>query len=227
MNMADAKEFRAVNLDPVPGHPLVPKLQLGNQGPKSSALSTWTRCRAILWFPSSSLGTRGQLGNQGPAWEPGASGGLAITPPKSVTAGKFESHEGSLGVDDNRTITCLAALAAALFLSATEPAWAAPNQLRNGGFESQDLSSWLPPEHVEIERVSVEGQTGEAALRVAWQDVPAFTVWAKAGGLLRASSDVLARPLQRDTRYHLSCRMEGSGERRGGKAGRSRWSALQ
>ena len=47
MNMADAKEFRAVNLDPVPGHPLVPKLQLGNQGP---------------------------------AWEPEVSGGLALLP---------------------------------------------------------------------------------------------------------------------------------------------------
>jgi len=82
------------------------------------------------------------------------------------------------------------------------------NLIRNGGFDAAAVGQWLPANHVAIERTREDGRTGNAVVKVSWSDVTAFTDWAKAGTLLRTTDRILACPLQRDTRYRLSCRIK-------------------
>ncbi|MFV2067368.1 MAG: sugar-binding protein, partial [Pirellulales bacterium] len=82
------------------------------------------------------------------------------------------------------------------------------NLIRDVGFEANAVREWSPAKNVAIEWVAEGSSVGNAALKVRWSDVAAFTEWAKAGSLLRTTDRILTRPLQRDTRYRLSFRMK-------------------
>ena len=90
---------------------------------------------------------------------------------------------------------------------AAEPATANDNLITNGDFEAPELAGgWVAPEHVILERVETEG--AGKALRLEWNELAAFERWSAAGGLLKNLNHLLSAPLQRDTRYRLSCRLK-------------------
>ena len=102
--------------------------------------------------------------------------------------------------------TCLEIVLVSLGLAGSVQA--ETNLIRNGGFDALTIREWAPAENVTIERLEEGVSVGNAALKVSWSDVTAFTDWAKAGNLLRTTDRILAQPLQRDTRYRLSCRIK-------------------
>jgi len=73
-------------------------------------------------------------------------------------------------------IPCFLVAIASLGLPATVQAES--NLIRSDGFNAVTVREWLPARNVATERVEEGNGTGEAALKVSWTDVTAFTVHA-------------------------------------------------